>query len=194
VNPPPPWVRELDTPTNLKRLRWLVSAVLVLSLLAFVARGADNPKDPTFAPVGTPTRQLMPGFGETVITVRIPTGNVLAWCLLLAITDAQHQRGLMQVTDATLGGYDGMVFRWDHDVDEQFWMRNTPMPLTIAYVDAAGHLVSAQDMAPCGDDPSCPSYPAGRPYRFAIEVPQGGLARLGIDANATVSDDRTGCG
>jgi uncharacterized membrane protein (UPF0127 family) len=72
-------------------------------------------------------------------------------------------------------------------------MRNTPMSLSIAYVDAAGTIVSTVDMAPCGDLGVCPTYPAAGPYRIAIEVPQGGLARLGIVAGATVVDANRPC-
>ena len=67
------------------------------------------------------------------MTVKTPT-STLMWCMLLAATQAQHNRGLMQVTDPTLGGYDGMVFRFDTDVKDRFYMRNTPMPLSIAFI------------------------------------------------------------
>ena len=49
-------------------------------------------------------------------------------------------------------------------------------------------------MTPCDDSDQCPTYPAAGPYRIAIEVPQGGLPRLGIGPGATVIDEHTGCG
>ncbi len=65
----------------------------------------------------------------------------LAWCMLLAATQSQHNRGLMQVTDPTLGGYDGMVFRFDgDDRHDRFYMRNTPMPLSIAFIASNGEV------------------------------------------------------
>ena len=189
----PTWAHALTRDPNPKRLRWFISAVLIASLLAFVVRGADNPADPRLAAAGAPNRQLLPGFEETLITVHSPQGSVLSWCLLLAVTMQQHERGLMQVTDPTLGGYGGMLFRFERTVTGPFWMRNTPMPLSIAYIDTAGQIVSATDMAPCADDPGCPLYPASGPYATAIEVPQGNLARLGIVSGAIVTDERQGC-
>ena len=56
-------------------------------------------------------RVRLAGFDETA--VRSSSADPLAWCMLLASTQAQHARGLMQVTDPTLGGYDGMVFRFE---------------------------------------------------------------------------------
>jgi uncharacterized membrane protein (UPF0127 family) len=99
----------------------------------------------------------------------------------------------MTVTDPTLGGYDGMLFRSDSDTDESFWMRNTPMPLSIAYVGHTGTLVSTADMQPCADSPDCELYPPAGPYRLAIEVPQGKLGALGIAEGATVVDERSSC-
>jgi uncharacterized protein len=139
-------------------------------------------------------RTRLPGFDETRITVRAAAGDLLAWCLLLAQTEAQRQRGLMAVTDPDLGGYDGMLFRFPADTTVAFYMRNTPMPLSIAFVDRNGQLVSTADMAPCEDRAGCPTYPAAGPFRVAIEVPEGQLGRLGITLGATLTDDRTGCG
>ena len=182
------------TAAQLRALRIAITFVLCASLLSCVVRGANNPADPSLAPVGSPARVLLPGFGEVRVSVRSAQGDFLAWCLLLAATEQQRERGLMTVTDTALGGYDGMLFRWgDADVNETFWMRNTPQPLSIAYVDGAGHLVSTADMTPCDDSDQCPTYPAAGPYRLALEVPQGGLARLGVTPGATVIDERTGC-
>jgi uncharacterized membrane protein (UPF0127 family) len=94
----------------------------------------------------------------------------------------------MQVTDPKLGGYDGMLFHYHDDTTENFWMRNTPMPLSIAYVSHDGAIVSTADMAPCGDRDDCPNYPPAGPYRFSIEVPQGRLPALGIVDGATVTE------
>ena len=42
-------------------------------------------------------------------------------------------------------------------------------------------------MAPCADRPDCPTYPAGRPFRYALEVPRGGLAQLGVGPGAQLA-------
>ena len=85
--------------------------------------------------------------------------------------------GLMAPTD--LAGRVGMVFVFPGPTTESFYMRNTPMPLSIAWFDGSGRFVSAADMVPCADVPNCPLYSAARAYRYALEVPRGGLGGLG---------------
>ena len=130
-------------------------------------------------PPGPAVRTGLPGVSETAASITASDGRVTGCCLLVAATDEQRQRGLMEVTD--LGGYQGMVFVWDDDTQGGFWMRNTPTPLSIAWFDADGRFVSTTDMAPCSataDD--CPTYPPEGPYRFAVEVFQGDLEALGV--------------
>lgn len=183
-------IAQLGTPIGLTVLRWVIGSVIVLGLLGCVTKGANNPPDPYFA--SSANRTPLTGFGETKVTVE-KAGSFLEWCLLLAANDAQRQRGLMQVTDQKLGGYDGMLFHFHDDVQENFWMRNTPMPLSIAYVNKDGGIVSTADMAPCGDSPDCPNYPPAGPYRFTIEVPQGRLDDLGIVEGAKITDAEAPC-
>jgi uncharacterized membrane protein (UPF0127 family) len=118
-------------------------------------------------------------FGEVAIAITAPDGSVLGWCVLLADAPELRERGLMEVTE--LGGYAGMLFVWDADSASSFYMRNTRVPLSIAWFDADGELVSDADMEPCPDEvENCPNYPAAGPYRFALEVPQNNLAELGV--------------
>lgn len=138
------------------------------------AGGVELPEPP-----GAAHRTGLPGVGETAASITAADGTVTGCCLLVAASDEQRRRGLMEVTD--LGGYGGMVFVWDRDVETGFWMRNTPTPLSIAWFDAAGEFVSAADMAPCpADADDCPLYLPDGPYRFAVEVFQGDLAALGV--------------
>lgn len=126
-------------------------------------------------------RTLLRGFGSVAATITAADGTVCEVCLLAAFSSEQRAAGLMYVTDPELGGHDGMVFRFDADVATGFWMRNTRLPLSIAYFDADGVLVSVADMEPCPDDePNCPVYAATAPFRYAVEVPQGNLADIGV--------------
>jgi len=70
-----------------------------------------------------------------------------------------------------------MVFVWDAPTQGNFWMRDTPTPLSIAFFAADGSFVSGADMEPCLDGPAqdCARYAAAGPYQLAIEVPLGGL-------------------
>jgi uncharacterized membrane protein (UPF0127 family) len=177
-----------------RRVRLLLAAALVLvgaGLWAFVLRGSDGPADPALGPLvaavpGSPERVLLEGFDEIAIQVDPGDGTAtLSWCLLAALEAQQRARGLMEVTD--LQGYEGMVFVYPEDVENGFYMRNTPTPLSIAWVAADGEVVTIKDMEPCEDRDGCPTYPSDGRYRYAIEVFQGDLPRLGITGAATVT-------
>jgi uncharacterized membrane protein (UPF0127 family) len=167
---------DFDPPDpQLAALRWVVVVLLAIGLGACIAKGANNPPDPKLL------ESRIPGFGEIAFQI-VKSGGQPATptqlCALLAATDQQRQRGLMQITD--LHGYPGMVFRFATDSQGGFHMQNTPMPLSIAFFSADGSFVSAADMAPCEDRPGCPVTGASGPYRYALEVPQGKLGELGI--------------
>ena len=137
----------------------------------------------------------LPGFGEVEVEVTKVDGQVVSWCLLLAETPAQTSRGLMEVTDPDLGGYRGMLFRFDSSREGGFYMRNTPQPLMIAYLDEGGAPVTIVRMEPCGDVDGCPTYPPTAPYRWTVEVPvaAGGVAALGIEPGAVLTDTGRTC-
>ena len=153
--------------------------VLVSAGDASAAQGAGLSEAP-----GPADRELLDGFGEVAIAITNPDGSVKGWCVLLAETEEQRQRGLMEVTD--LGGYEGMLFVWADDSSSSFYMRNTPTPLSIAWVDAEGEIVSSADMEPCADVEGCRLYPPAGTYRFALEVPQGELGSVGLVDDATL--------
>jgi uncharacterized protein len=164
-----------------------VASRLLLWLLlgaAAVLLGACHSSHPSARPPGSATTgttstasglRPLSGFGEESFLVE-PGGR--EWCALFAHTEAARERGLMGQTD--LRGFDGMLFQFDADTTTGFWMRSTPLPLSIAWFTADGAVVSQTDMAPCGDRADCPTYPPAGPYRYALEVARGGLARLGI--------------
>ncbi len=138
-------------------------------------------------------RAPLRGFGEVLVTITDADGETCQACLLAATDAAQRERGLMEVTDPSLGGYDGMLFEYPEPVSGAFWMRNTPMPLSIAYFDDDRALVSATDMTPCADVTTCPSYAAGGPFRYALEVPRGELGELLVGPGSSFTIDARSC-
>ena len=84
----------------------------------------------------------------------------------LALTSAQHQRGLMLRKRAPA---DGMLFVFPRATSGGFWMKNTLVPLTIVFFDTAGKSVRRLTMTPCREDP-CRIYDPGREYRYALEL------------------------
>ena len=179
-----------------RRIALFVAALAAIGLAA--CGGSDDTAAPTTAAsttsaatsaeTSTGAASTSPvGFGTIGIAIRAAGGASMRFCLWLADTEATRERGLMQVTD--LGGKSGMLFNFAKDTNAQFWMYQTVMPLSIAFFDSSGAFVSSVDMPPCtGAQSTCPSYPADRPYRDAIEVPQGGLAALGVGPGSAITD------
>jgi uncharacterized membrane protein (UPF0127 family) len=94
-----------------------------------------------------------------------------------ADTPAERAHGLMGRT--SLGTDEGMVFVFDGPTDGSFWMKDTLIPLSIAFWDEEGRIVGIRDMEPCTADP-CPTYGSPEPYVGALEVDQGFFAQHGV--------------
>jgi len=92
--------------------------------------------------------------------------------IFVAIADTTELRrqGLMHVAD--LGDLEGMLFVFAQDSSSGFWMKNTLIPLDIAFFDSAGSFVDGFVMEPC-TTAACPSYLPSGDYRYALEMPAG---------------------
>ena len=131
------------------------------------ACGSGGAAPPTTTVARTSTTLVDPLDGFAVVQVLV-SGD--PWSVALADTPALRAQGLMGVTD--LGDLDGMLFLWDEDVLSGFWMRDTLIPLDVAFFTAAGVLVDLLRMEPCTADP-CPVYHPRGPYRYALETEVG---------------------
>ncbi len=98
----------------------------------------------------------------------------------LAVTPQQRQRGLMGRTHLPADG--GMLFVFEQADRHCFWMRDTPLPLSIAFIDTAGRIAGFADMQPRTETLHCPT----TDVRYALEVRQGEFQRRGIQARAQV--------
>ncbi|KGQ22941.1 DUF192 domain-containing protein [Thermus filiformis] len=101
----------------------------------------------------------------------------------VADTPERQAQGLMFRTH--LGEDEGMVFLFSAPTAGGFWMKNTLIPLSIAFFDRQGVVLRILDMAPCKKDP-CPVYYPGVVYQGALEVNQGWFARRGLKEGARV--------
>ncbi len=135
------------------------------------------------AGVGTGPSSLSGQFGVGEVVV-VNDGVETAWPVLVASTVEQRRQGLMGVTD--LGEFVGMIFVFDADTEAAFWMKDTPLALSIAFVDSAGAVVAIQAMEPCQASEDCPRYAAGGRYRMALEVPVGRFATLEVDSSSVI--------
>jgi uncharacterized membrane protein (UPF0127 family) len=101
-----------------------------------------------------------------------------------ADSPAERERGLMG--RASLGADQGMVFVFEESpVTARFWMKDTLIPLSIAFWDADGSILTIRDMEPCPKDP-CPTYGAPAPYVGALEVNQGFFDEHGIHVGDSI--------
>ena len=96
-------------------------------------------------------------------------------------TPADRIRGLMFRTE--LAPDSGMLFVFDSPAVRGFWMKNTLIPLSIAYFDTAGIIADLLHMAPLD---TTTSYPSSRPVRYALETNQGWFQTHGIRPGDTV--------
>jgi uncharacterized membrane protein (UPF0127 family) len=169
----PPWVPTIDDEVSVRRLRRAIYAVLVLGVVAFIARGANRPADPQLADAST-ARIPVPGLTETGIAFVDPSGAIVERCVLSADSPAQQQQGLRGVTE--LVGYAGVLFRFPAPVQAEVAPPEGAMPLSAAFFDQAGSLIHAADLLPAGPPVGSPL-----PYSFVLQVPQGGLEAAGVD-------------
>jgi hypothetical protein len=98
----------------------------------------------------------------------------------VAATPQQRQRGLMGRTHLAADG--GMLFIFEQPGRHCFWMRDTPLPLSIAFVDSAGRIASLADMQPRSESLHCPD----TDVRYALEVRQGEFQRRGISTGMRI--------
>jgi uncharacterized membrane protein (UPF0127 family) len=99
----------------------------------------------------------------------------------LAITPDQQATGMMFRRE--MGANDGMLFVNEDSGVRCFWMHNTLIPLTIAFIADDGTIVNLADMAARTDDSHC----SAKPVRYALEMPLGWFAKRGLKAGIKLS-------
>lgn len=105
-------------------------------------------------------------------TIELKVGKDI-YTVEIARTPEQRQKGLMH-RDA-LDDYEGMLFVFERDQHLSFWMKNTTVPLSIAYIARDGTIKSIFDMRPLSEQP----VESGYAVRYALELPQGAFERSG---------------
>ncbi|MGB0638609.1 MAG: DUF192 domain-containing protein [Myxococcota bacterium] len=98
----------------------------------------------------------------------------------VADTPVARRVGLMG--RASLAPDTGMLFVFPQESERSFWMKNTPLPLSIAYMDAKGRIVHMADMTPLSTDP----VPSKLPALYALEMTQGWFKEHGVMVGQTV--------
>jgi len=96
----------------------------------------------------------------------------------VAFDDQNRQVGLMN--RRTLAQHQGMLFVFPAVATHCMWMRNTLIPLSVAFLDEQGQIINIEDMKPQTENNHC----AARPARYALEMNQGWFASKGIKPGA----------
>jgi len=128
--------------------------------------------DPGVGPPGSsaaPPQEQLPPPGEAWV---IFDGDTVT--AELARTPAEREQGLMYREELSQGR--GMLFIFQDAQYRSFWMRNTFLPLDIAYLDETLRIVDIQAMEPESEE----GHPSAQPAMFALEVPRGWFSSHGI--------------
>lgn len=99
----------------------------------------------------------------------------------VASTPLQHEIGLMFRT--SMGANEGMIFVFERPGQQCFWMKNTLLPLQVAFIDDDGTVVNLDEMKPKTLTPHCSS----KPVRFVLEMNTGWFTKHGIRPGAKLT-------
>ncbi|MBR4179149.1 MAG: DUF192 domain-containing protein [Treponema sp.] len=115
------------------------------------------------------------------LTITRADGTTIPVKAEIAKTEEERSHGFMErknIPDGT-----GMLFIFDRDQILSFWMKNTPHPLSIAYLDSKGKIRNIYDMTPFSLTPIVSTVSV----RYALEVPQGWFKENNINVGDVVS-------
>ncbi|WP_374593409.1 DUF192 domain-containing protein [Aquabacterium sp.] len=151
-----------------------VKQVIALTALTFVSASQAQGTGAQDGPQHLPSIQL--GAGMFNIQTEV------------ALTEQQREIGLMHRT--SLGPYQGMLFVFDAPAKQCFWMKNTLIPLSVAFVANDGTIINIDEMKPQTLDPHC----SAQPVRFVLEMSEGWFAKRGMKAGSKLTGKPFGTG
>jgi uncharacterized membrane protein (UPF0127 family) len=145
----------------MKMAGWLASFTVFFSLAGCVAKPSPAPG-------------IIKNFQTRELVIERSGASPLRLNVELALSEAEQTQGLMYRESLDDGR--GMLFVFDRDKLASFWMKNTLVPLSIAYINSDGSILEIHDMRP--EDLSLVR--SSRSVRYALEVPRGWFDRAGV--------------
>ena len=139
---------------------FLIALIASLQLVSLTAKAQDGPQ--------MNLERVKLASGMHLIDVQI------------AATPEQRQTGLMFRKD--MPQHEGMIFVFEQATQQCFWMKNTLLPLSAAFIADDGTIVNIEDMKPQTLNAHC----SAKPVRYVLEMNQGWFAKKGIRAGATL--------
>jgi uncharacterized protein len=155
---------------------WRLAVVLLVMFLAGCGGATAGSDD--HSQNGTAGEKKTSSGPSDLPTVTIDTSRGKKVEVRVEIADGllERERGLMDRT--SLGEDRGMLFVFRREQPLSFWMRDTRIPLSIAYIDSKGRITDILDMKPLDDKP--PHYVSSEPVQYALEVNQGFFDERGV--------------
>lgn len=144
----------------------LCAGLALLTVSCYSSQGASQGKSEPGPPFDDASVRITTSAGQVTIHVAV------------ASTEKQRARGLMGRT--SLPHNSGMLFEFGQPTQTSFYMKDTKIPLSIAFFSREGRLLEMFDMTPCRQDP-CRIYSPEVTYRRALEVERGTFERLGVE-------------
>lgn len=162
-------------------MRRVFATVISCALLSSCGYGAATS-------VTRPQPHASPTFNTGTVLIDTAHGSVLVH-VLVAESEAQWAYGLMN--RSSIPSDAGMIFLFQSPTATGFWMKDTTIPLSIAFFDVNGKIEAIQDMKPCAKNP-CPTYEPGMSFSGALEVNQGAFRRWGVSTGDKVNLTQSG--
>jgi uncharacterized protein len=132
------------------------------------------------SPAGTAAAQAQTGPQPRLPSVDLQAGIHIIKTEL-AVTPEQQATGMMFRKE--MGTNEGMLFVSPESSQRCFWMRNTLVPLTIAFLADDGTIVNLADMEPLSERSHC----SAKPVRFALEMNRGWFTKRGIKPGTRIT-------
>jgi uncharacterized protein len=153
-------------------------ATLILGLIPIALPSLSIAQEAA-RPLGAPPAAFNGGQAQ------LPRTQLRAGMFLISaeVADSPQSRanGLMMRTKMATN--EGMLFVFERADPQCFWMRNTLLPLSIAFLDEEGIILNIADMQPKSDDSHC----SAKPAKYALEMNQGWFKAKGILAGAKIA-------
>jgi uncharacterized membrane protein (UPF0127 family) len=134
------------------------------------------------APAACGSRAAAPEFGRGTLRIDTSNGSVTL-TVRTASTPTARAQGLMGQTELPENA--GMAFLSEEPTQTPFWMKDTRIPLSVAFWNSSDRIVDMLDMSPCTSDP-CPLYHSSSPYVGAVEVNRGFFREHGVQVGDRV--------
>ncbi len=155
------------------RRHFFAQVASTASLLGLLMLGSPWAHAQAPTPTAAPVQKL-----STITTLGAGLYNIKAE---VAQTPKEHEIGLMSRT--SMGSNEGMIFVFPRAGRQCFWMKNTLLPLSIAFLADDGRVVNIDEMLPQTETTHC----SAEPVRYVLEMNKGWFTKRGIKAGDKIT-------